>query len=147
MSPRVRATLAYVAAFAAIGAAFLYLPVHYRALGLDLAAIGALGALSAGTSLVASPAWGAVTDRLPRSRAVLPIAALLSAAAALGLPQARDLPGVALGVACVAAATSGVTPMLDARTLEILGVDRGEFGRIRGGGPSRSSSRPCAWGS
>jgi len=134
VSPRVRATLAYVAAFAAIGAAFPYLPVHYRALGLDLAAIGALGALWAGTSLVASPAWGAVTDRLPRSRALLPIAALLAAAAALGLSQAHDFTGVAIGVACVAAATSGVTPMLDARTLDILGDDRGQFGRIRAWG-------------
>ena len=134
MSPTSRATLAYVAAFAAIGAAFAYLPVHYRALGLDLAAIGALGALWAGMALVASPAWGAVTDRLPRSRALLPGAALLSAAAALGLSQAHDLAGVAIGVACVAAATSGVTPMLDARTLDILGDDRAQFGRIRAWG-------------
>jgi PPP family 3-phenylpropionic acid transporter len=134
VSPRSRATLAYVAAFAAIGAAFPYLPVHYRALGLDLAAIGALGALWAAASLVAAPAWGALTDRLPRSRVLLPAAALLSAAAALGLSQAHDLPAVAIGVAAVAGATSGVTPMLDARTLDILGDDRGQFGRIRAWG-------------
>jgi PPP family 3-phenylpropionic acid transporter len=134
MTPRSRATLAYVAAFAAIGANFPYLPVHYRALGLDLAAIGMLAALWAGASLLASPLWGGVTDRFPRSRAVLPAAALLAALAATGLSQAEALPAIAVGVACVAMATAGVTPMLDARTLDILGDDRAGYGRIRGWG-------------
>lgn len=134
MSPRTRATLAYVAAFAAVGANFPYLPVHYRALGLDLAAIGMLTALWAGASLVASPLWGSVTDRFPRSRTVLPAAALLAALSAAGLSQAEELRTIAIGVACVAVATAGVTPMLDARTLDILGDDRGGYGRIRAWG-------------
>ncbi len=134
MSPRARATLAYVAAFAAVGANFPYLPVHYRALGLDLAAIGMLTALWAGASLVASPLWGSVTDRFPRSRTVLPAAALLAALSATGLSQAQQLPAIAIGVACVAVATAGVIPMLDARTLDILGDDRGAYGRIRAWG-------------
>jgi PPP family 3-phenylpropionic acid transporter len=134
VSPRSRATVAYVAAFAAVGANFPYLPVHYRALGLDLAAIGMLAALWAGASLVASPLWGSVTDRFPRSRAVLPAAALLAAVAATGLSQAQALPAIAAGVACVAVATAGVTPMLDARTLDILGDDRAGYGRIRAWG-------------
>ncbi len=134
MTPRTRATLAYVAAFGAIGANFPYLPVHYRALGLDLAAIGTLAALWAAASLLASPLWGSVTDRFPRSRALLPGAALLAAVAATGLSQAEALPAIAVGVACVAMASAGVTPMLDARTLDLLGDDRGGYGRIRAWG-------------
>jgi PPP family 3-phenylpropionic acid transporter len=134
VSPRSRATLAYVAAFAAIGANFPYLPIHYRALGLDLAAIGALSALWAAAALLAAPAWGSITDRMPRSRVILPLAALLAALAAAGLSQARDLPTIAVGVALVAAASAGVTPMLDARTLDILGDDRAQYGRIRAWG-------------
>lgn len=134
MSPRSRATLAYVAAFAAVGANFPYLPIHYRELGLDLAAIGALSALWAAAALAAAPAWGSVTDRMPRSRVILPLAALLAALAAAGLSQARDITTIAIGVALVAAATAGVTPMLDARTLDILGDDRAQYGRIRAWG-------------
>lgn len=134
MSPRTRATLAYVGAFAAIGANFPYLPIHYRALGLDLAAIGLLSALWAGAALIAAPVWGSITDRFPRSRLVLPAAAMLAVAAAALLSQARDLPTIAGCVVLVAAATAGITPMLDARTLDLLGDDRGEYGRIRAWG-------------
>jgi PPP family 3-phenylpropionic acid transporter len=134
VSPRSRATLAYIAAFAAVGANFPYLPIHYRALGLDLATIGALSALWAAAALLAAPVWGAVTDRMPRSRVILPLAALLAALAAAGLSQAADAVTIAIGVALVAAATAGVTPMLDARTLDILGDDRAQYGRIRAWG-------------
>ncbi len=134
MSPRTRATLAYVGAFAAIGANFPYLPIHYRALGVDLAAIGLLSALWAGASLFASPLWGSVTDRFPRSRLVLPAAALLAACGAALLSQAAIVVTIALAVVVVAMSTAGITPMLDARTLDILGDDRVEYGRIRAWG-------------
>ncbi len=134
MSPRTRATIAYISAFAAIGANFPYLPIHYRALGLDLAAIGLLSAIWAGASLFASPLWGSVTDSFPRSRLVLPAAALFAALAATLLSQAVLLPVIAVGVILVAMSTAGITPMLDARTLDILGDDRGQYGRIRAWG-------------
>lgn len=134
MSPRTRATLAYIGAFAAVGANFPYLPVHYRALGLDLASIGLLSALWAGASLFASPLWGSVTDRFPHSRLVLPAAAFFAACAAAALSQAQGLVAIAVCVVLVASSTAGVTPMLDARTLDILGDDRAQYGRIRAWG-------------
>lgn len=56
MPPIWRAASTYIVYFVAVGAAFPYLPVHYRALGLDLGTIGLLAALSAATQLVAAPA-------------------------------------------------------------------------------------------
>ena len=62
MPPIWRAAGTYIVYFVAVGASFPYLPVHYRALGLDLDMIGFLAALSAATQLVAAPAWGAIAD-------------------------------------------------------------------------------------
>ncbi len=64
MPPIWRAAGTYVVYFVAVGAAFPYLPVHYRALGLSLDTIGLLAAISAVTQLLAAPAWGAVADRV-----------------------------------------------------------------------------------
>ncbi len=58
MPPIWRAAGTYIVYFVAVGASFPYLPVHYRALGLDLDTIGFLAALSAATQLVAAPAGG-----------------------------------------------------------------------------------------
>lgn len=50
MAPLYRVSIAYVAYFAAVGAAWPYLPIYYRELGLSLAAIGALAAASGPSS-------------------------------------------------------------------------------------------------
>ena len=49
MPPIWRAASTYIVYFVAVGAAYPYLPVHYRALGLDLGTIGLLAALAAAT--------------------------------------------------------------------------------------------------
>src|SRR3972149_4861362 len=92
VSPVARATGAYIVYFTAAAAYWPYIPVYYRGLGLALGTIGLLAALAAATQLVASPAWGALTDRFPHSRLILPPAAFLAARAAVGLASARDLP-------------------------------------------------------
>lgn len=134
MSPVARATAAYIAYFTAVGAYWPYIPVYYRGLGLDLGTIGLLAALAAATQLVASPAWGAITDRFPRSRLILPAAVFLAASAATGLAMARDLPLIAACVLLLAIGLSGVSPMLDARTLDLLGADRIRYGQVRAWG-------------
>lgn len=134
MSPVARATVAYIVYFGAVGAYWPYIPVYYRGLGLDLGTIGFLAALAAATQLVASPAWGAITDRSPRSRLILPAAVFLAASAATGLAMARDLPLMAACVLLLAIGLSGVSPMLDARTLDLLGADRIRYGQVRAWG-------------
>ncbi len=131
MAPIYRVSIAYVAYFAAVGAAWPYLPIYYRELGLDLAAIGALAALSAAVQLVASPAWGALADRFPHTRLTLPLAALVGVAGALILVTGRDLAQITAGAVVLAGGLSGVGPVLDARAIETLGPDRIRYGQVR----------------
>jgi PPP family 3-phenylpropionic acid transporter len=134
MPPIWRAASTYIVYFAAVGASFPYLPVHYRALGLDLGTIGLLAALSAATQLVAAPAWGAIADAFGRSRLTLPAAALVAAAGGLALALARDPVAVTAAVVGLSIGLAGISPVLDARTIELLGTDRARYGRVRAWG-------------
>jgi PPP family 3-phenylpropionic acid transporter len=134
MPPIWRAASTYIVYFVAVGAAFPYLPVHYRALGLDLGTIGLLAALSAATQLVAAPAWGAIADLFGRSRLTLPAAAIVAAAGALALALAREPIAVTAAVIALSVGLAGISPVLDARTIELLGTDRARYGRVRAWG-------------
>lgn len=131
MDPIRRAALTYAVYFTAIGASWAYLPVYYRELGLGLATIGLLAAMSAAIQLVAAPAWGALADHRPRSRLGLPVAALVAAAGAFGLAVADGLPALAASLAVLALGSAGIGPVLDARALELLGTDRHRYGELR----------------
>ncbi len=134
MPPIWRAASTYIVYFVAVGASFPYLPVHYRALGLDLDMIGLLAALSAATQLVAAPAWGAIADVFGRSRLTLPAAALVAAGGALALALAREPTAVTAAVVVLSVGLAGIGPVLDARTMELLGADRPRYGRVRAWG-------------
>ncbi len=131
MAPLYRVSIAYVALFAAVGAAYPYLPIYYRQLGVSLAVIGALAALSAATQLVAAPTWGALDDRFQGTRLTLPLAALIGVAGAAVLATAQGLPQIASGVVVLSVGMSGVGPILDARAIETLSPDRSRYGQVR----------------
>jgi PPP family 3-phenylpropionic acid transporter len=127
-----RILLAYLVYYAAIGAAFPYLPVFYHDIGLGLAEIGILTAIQATIQLVLSPVWGGLADQFPRSRLVLPLSAGVAAAGATILLVATDVPTVFAGSFVLYAGLAGITPGLDTRTLETLGpARRGRFGEVR----------------
>ncbi|HEY5630335.1 MAG TPA: MFS transporter [Candidatus Limnocylindrales bacterium] len=134
MPPIWRAAIAYIVYFFATGASFPYLPVYYRALGLGLGTIGLLAALSAATQLAAAPAWGALADVFGRSRLTLPGAAIVAASGALTLALVREPIPVILAVVVLSAGLAGISPILDARTIELLGSDRARYGRVRAWG-------------
>lgn len=134
MSPVQRASIAYTAFFFAIGASIPYLPVYYRSIGLSIETIGLLSALSAAVGLAAAPAWGAVADRLGALRGALVVAGLWAAAAAAWLGVARDILTLTLAVVLLGVGLAGIGPMLDARTVELLGSDRDRYGRSRAWG-------------
>jgi PPP family 3-phenylpropionic acid transporter len=133
-----RLPLAYVVYFGAVGAAFPYLPVFYHDLGLSFNAIGLIAALQAGTQLVTAPIWGGLADRFPRSRLTLPAAALFAAVGAMVLLVATDvvgpLVGSTVGGVILFAGLAGIGPVLDARSLELLGADRNRYGQVRAWG-------------
>jgi PPP family 3-phenylpropionic acid transporter len=140
VEPIRRAAITYAVYFTAIGASFAYLPVYYRGLGLDLATVGLLSALSATIQLVAAPGWGALADRFPGSRLGLPAAALVAAAGAtlvavvgatMVVATAPTVIVLAGGIAVLAVGLAGIGPVLDSRTLELLGADRQRYGQVR----------------
>jgi PPP family 3-phenylpropionic acid transporter len=134
VSPVVRASIVYVVLFGAIGSYFPYISVYYRDIGLSLEAVGLLTALYSAVGLVAAPAWGAVVDQIRDSRGPLAAAGAWAALAAGLLYVVRDPVLVTVGVVFLAAGTAGMGPMVDNRTIELLGDDRDRFGRARAWG-------------
>lgn len=127
-----RILLAYLVYFAAIGAAFPYLPVFYRDIGLGLEQIGALTAIQAAIQLLLAPVWGGLADRFPRTRLTLPLAAVVATVGATILFLAEDFSGVLVGSLILYGGISGIAPTLDARTLETLGSGgRSRYGEVR----------------
>ena len=127
-----RILLAYLVYYAAIGAAFPYLPVFYREIGLDLAEIGALTAAQAAVQLLLAPVWGGLADRFPRTRVTLPLAVVVATIGATILFLAVGFGAVVAGSLVLYGGLSGIGPTLDARTLETLGpARRSRFGEVR----------------
>ena len=128
----VRVLLAYLVFYAALGAAYPFLPVFYRDLGLALDEIGVLIAVQAGIMLVFGPVWGGMSDRFPRSRIALPLAAAVATAGAVVLYLSFGFLAVSIGAIVLFTGIAGVAPLLDARTLEALGTSaRNRFGQVR----------------
>jgi PPP family 3-phenylpropionic acid transporter len=131
VNPIRKASLTYAVYFTALGASWAYLPVYYHDLGLGLATIGLLTAFSAGIQLVAAPVWGLLSDRYPRSRAGLPAAALVAAAGSTILALTGGSAALPISVAVMSVGLAGIGPVLDARTLELLGDRASRYGEIR----------------
>ncbi len=127
-----RILLAYLVYFGALGAAFPYLPVFYRELGLQLGEIGILTAIQAATQLVLGPVWGGFVDRFPKVGLTLPLAAAVATVGGIFLFVANDFASVLAGSMLLFAGLAGISPMLDARTLETLGsAGRHRYGQVR----------------
>ena len=127
-----RILLAYIVYFGAIGAAYPYLPVFYRDLGLTFEEIGLLTAIQAATQLALGPVWGGLVDRFPKVGLTLPTAATIATVGGFVLFRAVDFEGVLTGSILLFAGLAGIGPTLDARTLETLGPEqRHRYGQVR----------------
>jgi PPP family 3-phenylpropionic acid transporter len=134
ISPAVAARLSYVAAFGAVGAFIPYLAVFYQDRGLDLGTIGLMTALGAAAGLVSAPIWGAIADRYAGSPLIIPVAALVTVAGAIGLALNDSIVPMAVALVLASGAFAGIAPALDARALETVGSDRNRYGGIRAWG-------------
>jgi PPP family 3-phenylpropionic acid transporter len=120
--------------YAAVGSMLPYMPLYYRSLGFSLAEVGSILALGALVGLLASPSWGAVSDRLHGSPLVL-VAAAATALAGTGLLALSATPFIVIaGAALLGAGIAGVSPIVDARALETAGANRSGFGPLRAWG-------------
>jgi PPP family 3-phenylpropionic acid transporter len=127
-----RILVAYLVFYAALGAAYPFLPVFYRDLGLAFDEIGLLVAMQAAIMLVFAPIWGGLSDRFPHSRLTLPLSAAVATAGAMALYVALGFAAVLVTSLVLFIGLAGVAPMLDARTLETLGASaRHRFGQVR----------------
>jgi len=127
-----RIFLAYLVYFGAIGAAYPYLPVFYRDLGLTFEEIGILTAIQAAIQLSLGPVWGGLVDRFPRVGLTLPMAAAVAAVGGFVLFLATDFSSTLAGSILLFAGLAGIGPTLDARTLETLGPQgRDRYGQVR----------------
>ena len=130
----VRPAIVYATLFSAVGAFVPYMAVFYRSIGMGVEVVGLLAALWAAAGLVAAPTWGIVADRLGSVRYPLVLAGVWAALAALGLGVLQEPLLVPPFVVALSAALAGIGPMLDARTVELVGTNRDRFGRARAWG-------------
>ena len=126
-----RASIAYVVIYVAVAAYSPFLQPYYQALGISLGAIGALVAFTSVVALVSSPTWGALHDRSPTSRVLLPVAAVIAALGALGLASFGASLLLIPSAAAFAIGMSGLSPMMDVRVLDLVGSDRTRYARVR----------------
>ena len=126
-----RSAIVYMLLFCAVGCWSAYASVLFPDLGVGLAVIGLLASVPAAVSIVGAPTWGLVADRLGDVRPPLLVAGLWAASAAALLVLQPPMPWIALVVAILAAGSSGLTPLVDARTVERLGRARDRFGEAR----------------
>ena len=132
LSAGLRILLAYLIFYASLGAVFPYLPVFYKDLGLALDQIGLLLAVQAGIQLVFGPVWGGISDQFPRSRAALPLSTVVATIGGIALYLSFGFTAVLVASLVLYAGMAGITPLLDARTMETLGpAERHRFGQVR----------------
>ena len=126
-----RAIAAYVVLYVAVAAYSPYLQQYYKSLGISLGTIGALAAFTSAVALLSSPTWGAIHDRYPTSRLLLPLAAAIGAAGMLGLATVGASFLLIPAAMAYAAGLAGLGPMMDVRVLDMAGTDRTRYARVR----------------
>ncbi len=129
-----RAVAVYLAFYAAIACTAPYLAPYYRSLGLGLDQVGMLASFSACVGMFAGPSWGAIHDRFPHARWLIPLATVIAALGAVTLGVAGASVLIVLAVALISIGVSGTAPMIDVRALEIVGSDRSRYGLLRSWG-------------
>ncbi len=126
------AALYYFTFFCGIGILTPYINLYFKSVGLDLGRIGVLAALPTLVSLIASPLWGVVADRLRLHKVLLPLALVCNAVIVFVLLQMQQFVFLAIFVLLQAFFGSPIGPMADNAILEMLGEkDRHRYGNLR----------------
>ena len=129
-----RASLAYFFVYGGFGALLPYNTLYYLARGVGYAQIGFILAVGPLVGLLASPVWGALSDRFGGSPRVLLGAATSAVVGVLVLALATDVPTIVAACVLIGTGTAGLLPIVDARALDAAGSERAAFGRTRAWG-------------
>ncbi|HEX3537056.1 MAG TPA: MFS transporter [Stellaceae bacterium] len=126
-----RMALFYAASFLVVGIQTPFWPVWLAGRGFDAQEIALIFAAAIWGKVVATPALGALADRLGRRRAVMLVLAALSLAAYAGLwPVAGFWAVLALNLVA-GTAQSALMPLGDTVTLAAVRNEGADYGRIR----------------
>lgn len=121
--------------FAAVGLFNPYAPLWFQSLGFSTLMIGALASLQSWTRVLAPYAWSWFGDHGGRRVELIRLAAAGALLAALGLLGVRAAVPVALVVALLFIANSGVLPLSEALLSQYIhtaqGLDPARYGRVR----------------
>jgi MFS transporter, PPP family, 3-phenylpropionic acid transporter len=123
--------LSYLFAFAAAAALLPFSSIYYKSLDFSPQQIGVLLGIPLLTSVLATPAWGALADATHRHRAILLIAVAGAAAGAALIPTTDTYGLVAVFALVQAAMFAPVNALLDNGALTLLGARAEHYGRFR----------------
>src|SRR4051794_5250745 len=123
--------LSYFFDYAAAAALIPFASIYYRSLDFSPQQIGLLLGIPLLTSVLATPAWGAVADATHRHRAVMMIAVSGAAVGAALIPLSTTFAVVAVLAFMQAAMFAPVNSLLDHGALTLLGSRTEHYGRLR----------------
>ncbi len=132
MNPRFWGAAYYFLFFSSVGLWFPFLNLHYQQnVGLGQQQIGLLSALSTLVTVIGSPLWAGVADRLNLHKRLLTLILIVAPIELVILVLARDF-GVLIGLVCVQALISApISPLADSAVLELLGDEKHRYGSLR----------------
>jgi MFS transporter, PPP family, 3-phenylpropionic acid transporter len=126
-----RLALFYAASFLVVGIQLPFWPVWLAGRGLDSRQIAIVFGAALWAKVAATPALGALADRLGRRRAVMAVLAALAFAAYLGLWGAAGFAAILALNLVAGVAQSAVMPLGDSITLAAVREGGLDYGRIR----------------
>lgn len=126
-----RARLSYTLYYVCVAAYVPYLQLYYGSVGIDLAGIGALSAFSSFVALIASPIWGAISDRYPESKVLIPISSVIAAVGGLAMGTVGASWLLVPAVVAYSVGLAGTSPMMDVLVLHMTGADRTRYASVR----------------
>lgn len=122
----------YYFLFYAAGASLMpFLPIFYRAQGLQPGEIGLLGAIPPIMMLLGAPLWSGLADAIHGHSTLIKVAIVGAALSVAVLSQMTALWWLALMVAAYSFFGSPIMPIVDSATLQMLGDERARYGQIR----------------
>ena len=132
MNPRFWGAAYYFLFFSAVGLWFPFLNLHYQQnVGLGQQQIGLLAALSTLVTLIGSPIWSGLADRLNIHKRLLTLVLIVAPVEVVILVQARDF-GVLIGLVSLQALLGApISALADSAVLELLGEERHRYGSLR----------------
>ena len=131
--PRISLRLScyYTASFLIVGIKAPFWPVWLAGRGLDARQIAALFAAAIWVNVAATPALGAVADRLGRRRAMMILLCLIAITGYASLWHAYEFWPLLLLTLVTAAAQTALMPLGDSITLAAVRQNGIDYGRVR----------------